>query len=68
MLELKLNEMGLDVLELKQTQPHFFEMVLLCYQANMSKLQQAGGLDEASESRIQQIADECLLATIDQIN
>lgn len=40
LLEQKLNEMGLDVEEIKQTQPRFFDMILLCYQANMAKLQQ----------------------------
>ena len=40
MLELKLNQMGFDVEEVKETQPRFFEMILLCYQANMAKLQQ----------------------------
>ena len=39
LLEQKLNQMGFNVEEVKLTQPHFFEMILLCYQANMERLQ-----------------------------
>jgi len=38
LLEEKLTQMGLDVEEVRQTQPRFFDMILLCYQANMAKL------------------------------
>jgi len=38
MLEHKLNQMNFDVEEVKQTQPRFFDMIVLCYQANMAKL------------------------------
>lgn len=34
-LEQKLNEIGIDVEEVKQTQPQFFNMIKLLYQVNM---------------------------------
>ena len=38
LLDRQLNEMGFDADEVKQTQPRFFEMIVLCYQANIAKL------------------------------
>ena len=43
LLEQKLSQMGFNVEEFKLTQPQFFEMILLCYQANMERLQRQIG-------------------------
>jgi len=37
-LEARLNAIGIDVDEVKQTQPQFYNMIKLLYQANMAKL------------------------------
>ena len=59
MIEHKLTQMDFDVEEVKQTQPRFFEMLMLCYQVNLTKLQQQLG-DDA----VIQFADECLKESV----
>ena len=62
MIEHKLTQMDFDVEEVKQTQPRFFEMLMLCYQVNLTKLQQQLG-DDA----VIQFADECLKQSMVQV-
>lgn len=38
-LEQRLNELGIDVEEVKQTQPQFYAMIKLLYQVNLGRLQ-----------------------------
>lgn len=64
LLEQKLNQMGFDAEELKKSEPQFFNMIRLCYQVNMAKLQQQVGPESASEEQQVQMAEEVLNATI----
>ena len=65
LLERQLNEMGFDVEEVKQTQPRFFDMIVLCYQANMAKLQMESGPEQQpTEEQANQLMTECLQSTI----
>ena len=69
LLDRQLNEMGFDAEEVKQTQPRFFEMIVLCYQANIAKLQMESGTDQQpTESQANQLMAECLQTTIAQMN
>ena len=62
MIEHKLTQMDFDVEEVKRTQPRFFEMLMLCYQVNLTKLQQQLGDDAGI-----QYADECLKESVVQV-
>ena len=61
-----LNQMNINVEELKRSQPSFFETIVVCYQHNLAKLQQqtAQTAQVQSEAELQQLADQCLAETI----
>ena len=67
LLEHRLQQMGFDVEEVKRTQPQFFEMIMLTYQANMEKLrvQEAAAVAAEPEATRQIAIEDAIIKSIE---